>query len=100
MIEIRADIKRVRNETHEEYIRRISDILTEYESLSEGHIRWFTHKNPYGCWICDLLSTFREFLTEVSTTPEFDTVERPFEEYSEEETENYNVDEETQVDNS
>ncbi len=22
---------------------------------SEGHRQWYTHKNPYGCWICELL---------------------------------------------
>ncbi len=26
----------------------------EIETLSSTHIRWYTHKNPYGCWICDL----------------------------------------------
>ncbi len=26
----------------------------ELEALSSTHIRWYTHKNPYGCWICDL----------------------------------------------
>ncbi len=26
----------------------------ELETLSSTHIRWYTHKNPYGCWICDL----------------------------------------------
>ncbi len=27
----------------------------EIETLSSTHIRWYTHKNPYGCWICDVL---------------------------------------------
>ncbi len=27
----------------------------QYETLSETHIKWYTHKNPYGCWICDVL---------------------------------------------
>lgn len=26
----------------------------ELETLSSTHIRWYTHKNPAGCWICDL----------------------------------------------
>ena len=26
----------------------------EVEALSSTHIRWYTHKNPAGCWICDL----------------------------------------------
>ncbi len=26
----------------------------EIETLSSTHIRWYTHKNPYGCWICDV----------------------------------------------
>lgn len=47
-----------------DYNQRIGTLLTELESLAEGHIRWFTHKNPYGCWICDLIQVFREYLTE------------------------------------
>ncbi len=27
----------------------------QYEQLSDTHIKWYTHKNPYGCWICDVL---------------------------------------------
>ncbi len=27
----------------------------QYEALSDTHRRWYTHKNPYGCWICDIL---------------------------------------------
>lgn len=22
--------------------------------VADTHRKWFTHKNPYGCWICDL----------------------------------------------
>lgn len=29
------------------------------EQLSGTHITWFTHKNPYGCWICDLVYAYR-----------------------------------------
>lgn len=52
--------------------------LRGMEELAGTHITWFTHKNPYGCWICDLfilaqacLDTFQEFLGEDS--PEKDT---------------------------
>lgn len=34
----------------------ISERLIVLEKLSSTHIAWFTHKNPYGCWICDLIS--------------------------------------------
>lgn len=30
-------------------------LLERIRHSSEGHIGWHTHKNPYGCWICDLL---------------------------------------------
>ncbi len=33
----------------------------ELETLSSTHIRWYTHKNPYGCWICDLLKLVVEW---------------------------------------
>lgn len=29
--------------------------LTQLEALASTHIGWYTHKNPYGCWICDLI---------------------------------------------
>lgn len=29
--------------------------LRNIEVLAQAHIRWYTHKNPFGCWICDLL---------------------------------------------
>ncbi len=28
----------------------------ELESHSDTHRKWYTHKNPYGCWICDSFS--------------------------------------------
>ena len=40
-------------------------IVVEYEQLSEGHVRWFTHKNPYGCWICDVFSLLRKVIEEI-----------------------------------
>jgi len=32
------------------------------EQQASTHIKWFTHKNPYGCWICDLLQMTRVLL--------------------------------------
>ncbi len=62
---MRSDIKRNQNESFGEYITRVSTIATELQTLSDGHIRWFTHKNPYGCWICDMFQVFQEFITEI-----------------------------------
>lgn len=31
--------------------------ISNYRAVSDVHRKWFTHKNPYGCWICDLLDT-------------------------------------------
>lgn len=52
-----------------EYARVSEARLRGMEQLASTHITWFTHKNPYGCWICDLfvltqsvLDSFREFL--------------------------------------
>jgi hypothetical protein len=52
-----------------EYLKMSEARLRGMEELASTHITWFTHKNPYGCWICDLfaltqacLNTFREFL--------------------------------------
>lgn len=81
MIEIRTDIKRLPSESFGDYCKRFISIVTEYESLSDGHIRWFTHKNPYGCWICDLLQSIRTFVEECSNE---DNIGGQFEETEEE----------------
>ncbi len=62
---MRSDTKPLSKESLDDYSRRIVSLVTEFESLSDGHIRWFTHKNPYGCWICDLLQCFRDFVEAV-----------------------------------
>ncbi len=62
---MRSDTKPLSGEKIDNYCRRVVTLVTEFESLSDGHIRWFTHKNPYGCWICDLLQSFRDFVTAV-----------------------------------
>lgn len=52
-----------------EYMKTSEARLRGMEELAATHITWFTHKNPYGCWICDLfqlsqavLDSFGEFL--------------------------------------
>lgn len=52
-----------------EWLRQSEDRLMAMENLASTHIQWYTHKNPYGCWICDLiqlnyatLSSFADFL--------------------------------------
>jgi len=39
---------------------------------SEGHRMWYTHKNPYGCWICDILFIIEQLrdanLSEIGST--------------------------------
>lgn len=47
------------------------------EALASTHISWYTHKNPYGCWICDMflaiqrvLDSFSEFLGPEDATAE------------------------------
>lgn len=36
-------------------IKFYKELLSRIRSASEVHRGWYTHKNPYGCWICDLL---------------------------------------------
>lgn len=57
-----------------EYSKMCQGRLNGMEELASTHITWYTHKNPYGCWICDLflltrrlLDTFDEFLGHDST---------------------------------
>lgn len=64
-----------------EYIDTAEARLRGMEELSATHITWFTHKNPYGCWICDMfqayqsvIDSFKEFL---GTTPADVMTEEP-----------------------
>lgn len=52
-----------------EYLSLMEERLRAMETQAGTHITWYTHKNPYGCWICDmsvlaqrLIDSFREFL--------------------------------------
>lgn len=38
-----------------DYLKQCMERTMAMEALAAGHIAWFTHKNPYGCWICDLI---------------------------------------------
>jgi len=61
--------KALESEDPTEYIKQATERLRGMESLAATHITWYTHKNPYGCWICDmfllsqrLIDTFEDFL--------------------------------------
>ncbi len=43
----------------ESYYGRLDEHISKLEWQSEGHRMWYTHKNPYGCWICELLQIIR-----------------------------------------
>ncbi len=67
---MRVEYKRIDSEGLDEYLTRMSDSVTALENLSEGHKIWFTHKNPYGCWICDSLLLLRTIIQEVAQEEE------------------------------
>lgn len=46
-------------ETIGSYLERLHEYIAKLEWQSDGHIRWYTHKNPYGCWICETLQVCR-----------------------------------------
>ncbi len=37
-----------------DYVNYLVAQRQQLESLSDTHRKWYTHKNPYGCWICDI----------------------------------------------
>ncbi len=37
----------------QDYVGYLVARRQEIESMSDTHRKWYTHKNPYGCWICD-----------------------------------------------
>ncbi len=53
------DINRGDGETIDSWLSRISEHFSKLEWQSEGHRMWYTHKNPYSCWICELLQVGR-----------------------------------------
>lgn len=56
---LNPNIVRGVGETSDSYARRIGEFLSRIEWQSGGHILWYTHKNPAGCWICELLQIAR-----------------------------------------
>jgi len=53
------------------YLGRLDEHISKLEWQSEGHRMWYTHKNPYGCWICELLQIIGQ-LREISSVPDRD----------------------------
>lgn len=41
------------------------------EQQASTHISWFTHRNPYGCWICDLLQLTKYALAALEDTSRY-----------------------------
>lgn len=63
----KRDVKCVRgtDETLDSYLGRVSELLDRIQWQFEGHRMWYTHKNPYGCWICDILFLGRQLYDEI-----------------------------------
>ncbi len=59
-------------ETLESYLGRINECISKLEWQSEGHRQWYTHKNPYGCWICEALQILRLLESELLVFSESD----------------------------
>ncbi len=55
MIGDNINLERGTGETSGPYLKRLGEHISKLRWQSEGHRQWYTHKNPYGCWICELL---------------------------------------------
>ncbi len=66
----RFEYKKLDSEDFSEYLTRMSDHITSLENLSQGHTIWFTHKNPYGCWICDTFLLLRTIVQAIAQEEE------------------------------
>ncbi len=55
MIGDNINLERTSGEGIKEYLERMGEHVKKLRWQSEGHRQWYTHKNPYGCWICELL---------------------------------------------
>ncbi len=49
------NLERISGEDLKSYLERMHEHVQKLRWQSEGHRQWYTHKNPYGCWICELL---------------------------------------------
>ncbi len=49
------NLERISGENLGDYLTRMHEHVQKLRWQSEGHRQWYTHKNPYGCWICELL---------------------------------------------
>ncbi len=49
------NLERAVGESLQDYLERMHEHVQKLRWQSEGHRQWYTHKNPYGCWICELL---------------------------------------------
>jgi hypothetical protein len=54
-------IARGTGEPIQAYIDRMRDFVQQLEWRSDGHRFWYTHKNPHGCWICDLIFSLEQY---------------------------------------
>lgn len=48
-------LARIDGEKLDAYCGRLDEYIQRLVWNSEGHRMWYTHKNPHGCWICDVL---------------------------------------------
>ncbi len=55
MIGDNINLERTAGEDIRAYLERMAEHVKKLRWQSEGHRQWYTHKNPYGCWICELL---------------------------------------------
>lgn len=46
----------------------LTEKLDYLRSKSDGHRWWRTHRNPYGCWICELIDVAEECLSIAKST--------------------------------
>lgn len=59
-------------ENTKEYMERMVAEVAALEELSMTHIRWYTHKNPRGCWICDIFYLLRVVIGEIEQLTSID----------------------------
>ena len=58
-------LARVDGEKLDSYARRLDEYIQRLVWNSEGHRMWFTHKNPNGCWICDIIFIIEQLRTSI-----------------------------------
>lgn len=49
------------DESSNSFRERTREVVQKLRWQSDGHRFWYTHRNPYGCWICEIVQLLEQY---------------------------------------